>query len=398
MTLVTKSSPRLSKVIPESSPEDLARQALVTARVQLLLGREAQTVFFATLALRLTLQVDPTCETMATDGNLLLYAPEFVLQLSRPELLGVLVHEVMHNALGHHWRRGQRPSVRWNIACDLAINHLLLSAGFTLPASRLCPGVPPFQHFPTGLCAEEYDHLLSEQAAEPTENRQDPGGCGEVRDPSDPKEFHAQQAKWQVALSQAQELAARCGTLPAGLVRVATLALQQPLDWRVELGDLFDTWARHDYSWTRPNRRWISQGLYLPSLHSWEMGELALAVDVSGSITPAELGRYTREIEAVLQALGCSVWVLYHDTRLQKVEHYSAGEQAFTFSSVGGGGTSHVPVFAWLDEAPQAFSGVVCLTDLETRFPHTPPSVPVVWAVTGCNSVSPPFGRVLRLS
>jgi hypothetical protein len=39
---------------------------------------------------------------------------------------------------------------------------------------------------------------------------------------------------------------------------------------------------------------------------------------------------------------------------------------------------------------------VVCLTDLYTDFPDTPPSVPVLWAVVGDNGAQPPFG--LRVS
>lgn len=67
---------------------------------------------------------------MATDGRTLTYNPTFVTGLSPDELLGVLVHEVLHNALDHPARRSDRNIERWNIACDLAVNPLLLAAGF----------------------------------------------------------------------------------------------------------------------------------------------------------------------------------------------------------------------------------------------------------------------------
>ena len=63
----------------------------------------------------------------------LFYNPEFVSTLSAPELAGALAHEVMHPALQHHTRRGDRDRRRWNIACDYAINPMLIDAGLTFP-------------------------------------------------------------------------------------------------------------------------------------------------------------------------------------------------------------------------------------------------------------------------
>jgi predicted metal-dependent peptidase len=61
----------------------------------------------------------------------------FVETLNTAELAGVLAHEVMHPALQHHTRRGDRDRKRWNMACDDAINPLLLDAGLTLPKDVL---------------------------------------------------------------------------------------------------------------------------------------------------------------------------------------------------------------------------------------------------------------------
>ena len=61
----------------------------------------------------------------------------------------------MHCALGHQCRRGERDPRLWNEAADLAINPILISNGFTLPAGALID--PAF----TNLSAEEiYARLL----------------------------------------------------------------------------------------------------------------------------------------------------------------------------------------------------------------------------------------------
>ena len=146
----------LETEVANQAAEEEAAKRLATARAKLILGRDAKSAFFATLALRLTPEVDWSCETMATDGTRLSYHPEFVTGLSPDELLGVLVHEVLHNALAHPFRRGCRDGATWNVACDLAVNPLLLDAGFVLPGSRLMPGEGRYGHLPVGQTADEY--------------------------------------------------------------------------------------------------------------------------------------------------------------------------------------------------------------------------------------------------
>src|SRR5215469_17871986 len=92
-------------------PSDLRIQK---ARTTLLLDHP----FFGTLLFRLGGKPSSSIATMATDGVSLLYNPQFVETLNAAELAGVLAHEVMHPALQHHTRRGDRDKKGWNIACD----------------------------------------------------------------------------------------------------------------------------------------------------------------------------------------------------------------------------------------------------------------------------------------
>ena len=74
--------------------------------------------FFACLLLELTRSYDDSIKTMATDGVRLIISPEFVSKLDDTEIRGVLVHEVLHNALGHPWRKGDRDHGKSNRAMD----------------------------------------------------------------------------------------------------------------------------------------------------------------------------------------------------------------------------------------------------------------------------------------
>ena len=397
----------LEEAANRQATEQAAARALGAARVKLILGRDAKSAFFATLVLRLTAEPDWAMDTAATDGRTLRYSPAFVTGLNPDELAGVLAHEVMHCALAHPARRGGRAVVTWNVACDLAVNPLLLSAGVVLPAGRLMPGEGRYAGLAPGLSAEEYYAALPADppGREPGDGggrdpHGDPGGCGAVTDPAaaDPAGSRAIEAEWQVAVAQARAAAAPRGELPAGLGRAVTAVLRPPADWRAVLREFVAATARNDYSWARPNRRFVARGLYLPGLRSEELGTVVVAVDTSGSIAEALLGTFAAEANAVLAAYDCAVTVVYHDTVVQKIQPWTSMDGPLVLDPVGGGGTSHVGVFDWLAASGLDAACVICLTDLETEFPPAVPAVPVLWAVPGGSSTVPPFGRVVPLS
>jgi predicted metal-dependent peptidase len=118
--------------------------------------------FFGSLLFRLKDRSSLAVKTMATDGVSLLWNPEFVGTLNAATLAGTLAHEVMHPALHHHLRRSGRDPKRWNIACDYAINPLLIDAGLKLPE-----GVLVEDRF-RGMSAEQIYNLL--------ESEEDSGG------------------------------------------------------------------------------------------------------------------------------------------------------------------------------------------------------------------------------
>src|SRR6202167_2787306 len=119
--------------------------------------------FFGSLLFRLKGQECRSVPTMATDGVSLFYNPDFVETLNAATLAGTLAHEVMHPALHNHVRRSGRDPKRWNIACDFAINPLLVDAGLSLPG-----GVLIDNRF-RGMSAEQIYNLLESESESETE-------------------------------------------------------------------------------------------------------------------------------------------------------------------------------------------------------------------------------------
>lgn len=63
--------------------------------------------------------------TMGVTEDTLYYNPQFLASLSVPEATFIYIHEMLHIALQHSLRHGNRDNYLWNIACDLYINELI---------------------------------------------------------------------------------------------------------------------------------------------------------------------------------------------------------------------------------------------------------------------------------
>ena len=204
-----------------------------------------------------------------------------------------------------------------------------------------------------------------------------------------------QAREWDVAVNQATTVARQAGKVPAGLKRTLEGAAEASVDWREMLRRLWSDTIPADYSWLRPNRRHVWAGLYLPGLICEGVGEIAIAVDCSGSVNGRQLRLFEAEVCSILEGQRPQrVHVLYFDSEVQKAETYEAG-QPVHLNPVGGGGTEFSPCFDWLDEHGIQPQTLVFLTDLYGSFPDSAPNYPVIWASTG--SQKAPFGAVIPM-
>jgi predicted metal-dependent peptidase len=133
-------------------------------------------------------------------------------------------------------------------------------------------------------------------------------------------------------------------------------------------------------------------------MYSEELGEIIVAVDCSGSVGERELALFGSELNGILSAYDCTAVVIYHDSEVQKIVEHSSTEGELKLEPVGGGGTSHVCVWEWMNREGRSPACVVCLTDMESEFPSPADvTVPVLWASVGGANVVPPFGRVVQI-
>lgn len=412
---------------------DSVEQKLAAARTRLILDKP----FLGALVLRLPLvQADPAwCPTTATDARKLYFSRDYIDALSLSQAQFVLAHEALHCALAHFRRREHRDKYRWDVACDHAVNPLLLADGLEPPPGTLYE--PKFE----GMTAEEiYPCIRSTDAEEPMDRHvydapadhspppdappsdssqgadndggdNDADGGGQSGDaaqapsggdapqppPLSAQEREALAVQWQQRLAGAAQQAMQAGKLGGAMARLVDHLLQPQLPWRMLLARYITASARDDYSYSRPSSRRSGDAI-MPSLRSGQV-EMVVAVDTSGSIRDEEMAQFLGEVNAIKGQVRARVALLPCDAALAPgapwtFEPWESAEIPKALG--GGGGTDFRPVFEWVERSGRHPDLLVYFTDAEGTFPKSPPSYPTIWLVKGRKPV--PWGQRIQLN
>lgn len=388
-------------------------------RVKLLLDQP----FFGSLMMHLKPVETKNVQTFSTNAKELFYNPDFMDKLNDDELQTVLAHEVMHCALGHPFRRGQREIGKFNKAADYAINNFLDKVNEEQRTKGRAEPFPFSGQLKTCLVDHQYDPFSAEEiyARIPDPPKQSGGGNGQgsggqpgqqpgkgspsngpgefTDGAADQAEAEAQESTWKVALKQAALAAKGQGKLPAEAERMVQEFLTPKVPWAEVLRTFLTSAAKDDYSWTRPNRRYAGAGVILPGLHSPRLGPVVVAVDTSGSIDGKQFDEFIAEVRSILFDCRPEKLILVQcDARVHDWRELEVFDEPANVKFKGGGGTDFRPVFTRVEkelitEPPAA---LIYLTDMMGDFPDNDPGYPVLWAAT--TSRQGPFGITLQIS
>lgn len=414
--------------------DDPVELKLSAARTRLILDKP----FLGALVLRLPMiEADPNwCRTTATDARAFYYNREFIDALGLDHVQFMLAHEALHCALSHFARRQHRVRHRWDVACDHAINPLLVEDGLRAP-----PGTLLLDEF-KGMTAEEIYPYIKDDTQEETlddhayddaeggqqgndskpnppprheresgksEDQPEQGqGGGAQAEPDESQggasrppplsvtEREQLSVQWQERMAGAAQLALQAGKLSGSLARLVDHLLQPQLPWRMLLARYMTAIAHDDYSYMRPSRR--EGEAILPSLRSSHV-EIAVVLDVSGSIKEGELNEFLAEVNAIKGQTQAGITLHACDDQLagDGPWRYEAWEEIkLPRSFSGGGGTDFRPAFAWIESLERAPDLVVYFTDALGEFPPFEPGHPVLWLVKGKATV--PWGVRVQLN
>jgi predicted metal-dependent peptidase len=375
-----------------------------------LLRLRMKSPFFGTLAMFARFVSCNTIPAAATDGRDIYFNPEFLKSLSTNQQDGLLLHEILHAALLHPLRLGERDPELWNIAADIIVNGMILrQSGLELPAGGLRD--ERLEH----LSVEEvYELLRRARSEEPPNTGNKPYQLADLDllapDSGNPRkgsdagtgnrrlDSSALTAHWRQALQQATTIArtTQWGKLPVGIDRELESILNPQLDWRSYLWRYL---VRTPTDFQGFDRRFVGRGLYLEALQC-ESVRVYVAIDTSGSVAQQTLGLFISEVQGILGAYPHLECDLYY------VDCDAYGPYPLTIDSTlptpeGGGGTSFVPFFDRVGETWDEHAQAICiyLTDGYGEFPDPVPTLPTLWVVTpgGLDLALFPFGEAVRL-
>jgi predicted metal-dependent peptidase len=378
--------------------------------------------------------IEEDIPTACTNGRDVKYGRAFVDGLTDAELRGLVLHEDEGHKLYRHlttwrWMYDIDPFLA-NCACDYVINIRIVDDNKDDGFAELPEGGLVDERFRGMDEAQVFNILRKEQDEQSTgdsggsDSQDNESGDG---DPQDNESGSGSEQSAGAGLDQhdwdgAQELsdeekrelardideAIRQGAMAAGKMggtgnRGLDELLQPQVDWREVLREFVQTTcAGSDYStYARPNRRLMSQGIYMPSGVSEQVEELVIAIDTSGSIGQSELTEFLSEVKGVCDTVKPNkVRLLYWGSDVVGDESYDMHELDNLVTStkpMGGGGTDVNCVTQYMAKKGIKPQAVIVLTDGHLYGGWGEWTCPVLWTILDNERALADVGKTVHI-
>ncbi len=344
---------------------------IIVARVGLLLRHP----FFGNMATRLIIkEASDWCPTAATDGRHLFYSVPFFAKMTNKEIEFVIAHEILHCVFDHMTRREDRDPQIHNIAADYIVNNTLVRDNIgTKPAD-----IPIFQDFKyEGKTSEEvYDDIYKKYDEEELkqlgqlldehidwdkdsqDNNKAPGKKGNKDKKKDGKPSYSKEELKKIRDEIKESMmgaaqAAGAGKVPAEIERMIKELTEPKMNWREILRQQIQSTIRNDFTFQRPSRKGWHTGAILPGMNYDETIDIAIAIDMSGSIGNKQGEDFLGEVQGIMseyQDYNIKIWCF--DTKVYNEQDFSAdnGMELSEYKLMGGGGTDFMANWEYMKE------------------------------------------------
>ena len=363
----------------------ISSEKLTQAKSKLML----ENPYFATLLTSLELRANNMLVNTRNLGDAFEYNSEYLEVLSVNEVSTLLANASMHQALFHSERGKDKVSSVWYLASDYAINDLLVDNGFMLP-----PMANYASRFEMLYTEQIYTILLGELDLK--ENEDEPENeqqTEEMEEQYMPEELLAEE-EYQLLLEQLNIKLEKHGDLPKGIERFVERKQEAQISWRDELYRYVNAHAKSDYRMFPPSKKHLYRGIALPSIYGEEL-KIIVAIDTSASIDDNLLELFLAELYEIMQVFTHYVIELIEcDAKIQNIQRLTA-QEPLEPTLKGGGGTSFIPVFEYVEELNEDFKFLIYFTDGKGSFPKFESLIDTLWVMPQKEKV--PFGEVLEL-
>ena len=351
------------------------------------------TTFFTALIASMKFIYNDEHPYAATDGTSIWLNPAYIDILDTDEIIGLLLHEIGHVIFEHLiicFEGKLDPDIH-NIAGDHYINLWLLGMSYTLPHT---PKYYADKQYLKWSTMRIYLDLISNPNKKPKDYVMDMV--------APPKDTSIQEHKLNItnnilkAVMQA-EMSNDAGSIPGNVLQLVNKIRSPELPWTIILANYMDIYAKNDYSWSRPNKRYQPE-FWLPNMRSLHMGQVTVGMDVSASTTGKILSTEFAEVRYMWDTLQPQTMrLMTFDTQIHLNELYSAGDDLDEVELKGGGGTNITPLLDSIQkENPQL---ALIFTDGVFSMPNMDDiSSDIIWIVLKNPGFKPPKGKVIHFN
>lgn len=359
--------------------------------------------------------------TAHTNGRDETYDRRMIDALSDANVRYVILHENYHKMYRHldTWIQLFKLDPKCaNAACDHMIN-LRLNAdnydGFAVMPTGDYKGLADLRF--KGMNAKQiFDILYQEKkdggggSGEGEGSGEGDGQGGNGFDSHDWEGAQSLTEQEKKDLARDLDEAIRQGALAAGKAGAGTELIDMEelltpqVNWREVMREFITTTCQgRDYStYSRPNRRYMGTGVYMPSGVSEQVGELIFAFDMSGSTSLGKMrSTFMTEGQDICDTLlPEKVRILYWDTQVSGDELYT-GDAVRTMSKdtkpVGGGGTVVECVSNYVKDNNINPQAIVIFTDGDIFGSYGTWTCPVLWVIVDAPGWTADCGKVIHV-
>jgi len=434
--------PRFEAAAPETPArasveeiEEIARSRMESARVDILLDHPYFAAALLAIPMRGTFD-EAIAHAVVTDGTRIAYRHDLVAALERLQVRMLIMHALAHVLLRHPERGGSREWRAWTTACDVAVDLLFEGLGLVRPheiahlrgfqdlsaeaiyeklvtTGAPAPGITPVAPHGDGMQRPAETEPGEASPEEPRKSRTEREGEGDAFERAmsgaeRPTKVHLQGLQRDFARDlEGRSGGSAPGTHAGNASSEIDAAQREQVRWQQVLARFMRETIDQEWSFSRPNRKHLWRGIYLPGPVEIAGGRFVVAIDTSGSMSDRDLGLVLGEIDAIRRTCACELTVLQFDAQIHATAEFSRWSdqhEGIGSSKVmrvfGRGGTDLRLPFTWAEEERRkgrSISALIVCTDGFGPLPSDAPAgLPVLFLLTP-HHAAPDFGEQLAL-
>ena len=396
-------------VIIEELSDDFEQSFLKLIEYCNFIMLESQDNFFALFFIQIKREINysinaPITTLISGDNFVMHFNPSLILECNLNEIQALIKHEIYH-IMSKHYERARILKKKYSdlaisLGMDISINQYIMY----LPAWSVKLDTVKRTYnviLPEERTMEEYVALI-QSAIDKFEKK-----------PSEKEEWsiesHELWSEVDSQVDQIEEITKRVagnatkGKLPESIELLLKAMKQVPeISWKDKLKKMLGILpAGHKKTITRKNRRQPNR-LDLRGSLSNRIAKLVIAIDISGSVTDAEIHNIMVEILSIIRNYPFEITIIECDSVIQRV--YKLKNIKDVKQKVNSkGGTKYSPVFEYIFEQRMRDYVLVYFTDGmgEKKLTIKPYNYKTLWVLTGKDtqlSLMEPNGEVINMN